>query len=217
MSFFSLFKIPSISYGITVCNEDKELRKLLSELLPLIDQNKDEVIILQDTSHHNPNVNAIIDEYKGYIIHLKSELNGDFSAFKNNLIKGASKDYLFQIDADEIPNISLIKNLKFFLRINFNRDVFLVPRINIVNGITQEHIDKWQWKVNKKGHINFPDYQERILKLNGKIFWKNKVHEVLTGYKKKKKLPSNSKKYCLIHEKSIAKQEAQNKSYEKLD
>lgn len=215
-SFLSYFKTPSISYGITVCNEAKELRLLLESLIPMVNLRKDEIIILQDVTNRDAAVDAVIKEYENQVVWLENRLAGDFATFKNHLVKTASKDYLFQIDADEIPKKSLIKNLKSFLRKHYYYDVFLVPRINIVNGITPQHIEQWNWKVNEQGYINFPDFQERILKLNDRIFWKNKVHETLMGYERSKNLPSNTNDYCLIHEKEIAKQESQNQFYEQL-
>ena len=45
-----------------------------------------------------------------------------------------SGDYIFHIDADEIPNEVLLKQLPQILEIN-DTDLVWVPRINIVNGI----------------------------------------------------------------------------------
>ncbi|MBP6577065.1 MAG: hypothetical protein KA232_07600 [Chryseobacterium sp.] len=210
----SLFGV-SISYGITVNNETQEIKKLLDKLIPLIDNN-DEIIVLQDVTNEDFEVTDILKSYGNHIIRITSCLDGDFATFKNNLIKKASKKYLFQLDADELPETSLINNVKTFLLIYFKRDVFLVPRINIVNGITEEHIKKWDWNVTDNSFINYPDYQERILKLNHKISWINKVHEKLTGFKKLKRLPAKTSKYCILHEKNIKKQEVQNKFYESL-
>ena len=60
--------------------------------------------------------------------------------------------------------------------------MFLVPRVNTVDGLTQEHINKWRWNVNKKGWVNWPDYQTRIIQNSPKIKWQNKVHEqIISG------------------------------------
>ena len=80
---------------------------------------------------------------------------------------------------------------------------------------TQQHIDKWGWRVNNQGWINFPDPQFRIYKNNRKIKWKNKVHEVLDGYKTISHLPTDEE-WCLIHEKTIKRQETQNAYYDTL-
>lgn len=213
---FNWFKRwPSISYGITVCNEAKELRTLLSSLIPLIDKN-DEIIVLQDVTNRNADVDEVLQQYKANIVIKEAFLNNDFATFKNNFFTIARGRVLFQIDADEVPTASLIKNLKEKLRKRRKYDVFLVPRINIVNGYTNEHAQQWNWNINEKGHINFPDYQPRIVRLNGKIKWKNKVHEVFAGFETPYYLPSDTETFCLLHIKDIKRQEKQNAYYDTL-
>ncbi|NHA05908.1 glycosyltransferase [Mucilaginibacter sp. HC2] len=212
---FNLFNNTKITYGITVCNEATELDLLLTTLIPIIDK-QDELIILQDVTSKDIAVSAVIEKHKDRAIVIEAKLNGDFATFKNTLITKASGNYLFQIDADEVPQQSLIKKLKWVLRKNRKSDCFFVPRINIVNGYTDEHINKWNWNINDKNYINFPDYQPRLIKLNGAIKWKNKVHEVLTGYKRGLNLPTKNYDYCLIHIKDIKRQEKQNDFYDKL-
>lgn len=205
----------SISYGITVNNETEEIKKLLDILIPLIDRN-DEIIVLQDISNENLEVTSILKSYGTKIKRVKSQLNGDFSAFKNNLISHATKRYLFQIDADEYPTEKLIKNLKWFLFKNYKKDCFLVPRINIVNGITNSDIKNWNWNLNEKAYVNFPDYQNRVFKLGKNIKWQNKIHEVLINFRRVKKMPSKNEDYCLFHIKSIDRQRDQNAFYDTL-
>jgi glycosyltransferase involved in cell wall biosynthesis len=207
-------KFITISYGITVNNEVDELRKLLDILLSLIDSN-DEVIVLQDVTDKSEEVSKLLDNY-GNIVRIESRLNGDFSSFKNKLIEKAKSQYLFQIDADEYPTEYLIKSLKPYLRRERSVEIFFVPRINIVEGITEEYIKRMGWNQNAEGYINFPDYQPRIIKNNKKIFWKNKVHEVLYGNKNFTEIP---KEYnlSLIHKKNFEKQKKQNEFYEILE
>ena len=126
-----------------------------------------------------------------------------------------SGDYIFQIDADEIPNLTLIEQLPKIIEANKELEVMLVPRVNTVEGITQEHIKRWNWKVEQNGWVNWPDYQWRIYKNASNIKWKNKVHEVLDGFKTFSHLPSNEL-YSLRHDKNIEKQENQNNFYNKL-
>jgi len=150
-----------ISYGVTVCDEAEELNSLLNFLLLHIDNN-DEVVVLKDTSKTNYDVHQVVFKYirafKEKEISfgvLDSELNGDFATFKNQLIELASGDYLFQIDADEIPNQFLIENIKPVLKINSTIDCFYIPRVNKVNGLTQEHIQRWGWNISKlENHIS---------------------------------------------------------------
>jgi hypothetical protein len=35
------------------------------------------------------------------------------------------------------------------LEANPDVDVYLVPRINTVSGLTEEHIQKWKWRIDK--------------------------------------------------------------------
>jgi len=211
-----------ISYGITVCDEAIELNSLLNFLLLHIDDN-DEVIVLRDISKTNYDVHHILMEYtlafreKGisYGI-MDTELNGDFATFKNNLISMASGDYLFEIDVDELPNQFLIENIKPILKINTDIDCFYIPRVNKVIGLTSQHIQKWGWRVDEEERVNFPDPQMRLFKLNQGIKWKNKVHEILDGYKTITTLPYDTEDFCLNHIKSIQKQEKQNNFYETI-
>ena len=199
--------MPSISYAITACNEHRELSFLL-ELLTNNIRQEDEIVIQLD-SNATEEVRQIAKDY------LEFSLNKDFASFKNNLSKHCTKDYIFQIDADEYPHIHLITNLGDILEYNKTIDVFLVPRINTVSGLTEQHIQKWGWRVDDKGWVNFPDYQWRIWKNNGKIKWINKVHERLDGFSEYSLLPQ-SEEYCLFHPKDITRQERQNALYETI-
>ena len=133
---------------------------------------------------------------------------------KNKLTSLCNGDYIYQIDADEMVNEYVLRLLPQVLEQN-DVDVLMVSRINTVEGITQEHINKWGWKVTDQGWINFPDPQFRVYRNDEKIKWKNKVHEVLEGYKTISHLPTE-KEWCLIHEKSIERQEKQNKFYSEI-
>ena len=200
-----------ISYAIPVCNEDKELDRLLAQLL--FHETPDmEVIVQCDQGNTSPEVYKVLDKYSAFIHVIEFPLKGNFAAFKNNLKKHCTGAWIFQIDADEYLSESLIKNLPTILQSNPTVDLFLVPRINTVEGLTQEHINKWQWRVDEKGWVNFPDYQTRILQNSPKINWASKVHEVLTGHNSYVMLPAEET-YCLYHPKGIERQERQNAYY----
>jgi hypothetical protein len=94
-------------------------------------------------------------------------------------------------------------------------DVIFVPRINTVEGLTQEHINKWKWNVNDKGWVNFPDYQLRIYKRTDSVRWMNPVHETITGYDTFSNFPADEQ-WCLYHPKEIDRQEKQNEFYETI-
>jgi glycosyltransferase involved in cell wall biosynthesis len=205
--------MPSISYAITACNEHVELERLL-EMLENNIRPEDEVIIQIDSTA-TPEVKALCTDYmrnNWYVIEFP--LDKDFASFKNNLSKYCTKDYIFQIDADEYPHLYLLESLSQVLEYN-PIDVILVPRINTVEGLTAQHIGKWGWNVNDKGWVNFPDYQWRIWKNIPNIKWINKVHERLDGFQTYSPLPQ-AEEYCLFHPKDIKRQEKQNQFYEQL-
>ena len=213
-----------ISYAIPVCNEHAELEKLLGFLIKHIDKN-DEIVVQCDQGNTTPEVyrvlgqyelgNAHNNEYSADVKVIEFPLKGDFSSFKNNLKEHCTGHWIFQIDADELPTYFLIKNLKELLKSNPTIEMFLVPRVNTVKGLTQEHINKWRWNVNEKGWVNWPDYQTRILQNDPKIKWGSKVHEVLLGHDTFAPLPSEEE-WCLYHPKHIHKQEAQNNFYDTI-
>jgi hypothetical protein len=132
---------------------------------------------------------------------------------KNNLKRHCTRDYIFQIDADEYLTEELLASLPEILELNPEVELYAVPRINTVKGLTSEHINKWGWYINENGWINYPDHQTRILKNKPEISWINKVHERLVGAKTTVPLPEG---YELIHPKTIEKQEKQNQFYEQL-
>ena len=205
-----------ISYAITVVDEFVEIQRLVTVLL----ENKrleDEIVILFDSSRED----LYVEEYlraksvNGAFSWHKGTFEGHFADWKNKLTSLCSGDYIFQIDADEYPHKSLITALPIILEANPDNDVYLVPRVNTVEGLTEQHISKWRWKINNDGWINYPDYQWRIWKNKPEIKWKNKVHEVLDGYKTYAPLPAKEE-LSLYHPKDIDRQEKQNAYYETL-
>jgi len=202
-----------ISYAITACDEHKELNTLINFLFNH-KREEDEIVIQVDKSNHTQEVSEVIEAHK--LKKNEFELNNDFASFKNNLKKICKGDYIFQIDADELPAEETVKNLHSILESNIDIDLFLVPRINIVNGITEDHIKKWGWKQNDNKWINWPDYQYRIFKNNFNIKWQGKVHEHVVGAKTGSMLPETIE-YALVHIKDIERQEKQNKSYDLID
>ena len=203
-----------ISYAITVCNEHKEIEKLLTFLFEH-KRKEDQVVVQMDTSATKEVWNVCesfegkpFDEYK-----LTSfSLSKNFASYKNNLNKNCKGEWIFQIDADEIPNEYLIEALPFILEANEDIEAFWVPRVNTVAGITDEHIAKWGWKLNEDNWVNFPDWKMRIYRNLETIYWIKPVHEQLKGYTKFANLPSEEK-YSIYHPKDIGRQEKQNAFY----
>ena len=207
----------NISYAIPVCNEIAEITKLLNFLEKYIDK-EDEVIVLFDTNNGSQSVENYLRSksvnptfFQWYPYHF----DGHFANMKNHLKSLCTGDWIFQIDADELPHESLIINLKELLKLNPTTELFLVPRVNTVDGLTQEHINKWRWNINENGWVNWPDYQTRIIQNGPKIQWASKVHEVIVGFSTQGALPMEEE-WCLYHPKDIKRQEAQNNFYNTL-
>ena len=201
-----------ISYAITVCNELTEIQKLISFLLKHKDL-QDEIVVTFDATN---GLEAVRDYLKytstlGKFDWHSWPFDGDFSDLKNYTKKMCSGDYIFHIDADEIRHEILMEQLHTILEMN-EVDLVWIPRVNTVEGITQEHIDKWGWKVSSKGWINYPDYQARVYRNTDSIHWTRKVHEYIVGTKEYSHLPPHEE-LSLYHHKSIDKQEQQNRLY----
>jgi glycosyltransferase involved in cell wall biosynthesis len=204
-----------ISYAITVCNELEEIKRLV-EFLLTYKRDEDEIVILMD--------NNGTEEVWDYLLTIESKLgilnrilfNKDFSKFKNHLNSLCSGDYIFNIDADEIPSIILINHLPELLELNPDVKAFALPRVNTVEGLTQEHIQKWRWNINNSGWVNYPDYQIRVYKNDHGIYWEGKVHERLNIWEESWPLPMDVEDWVLYHHKVISRQEKQNELYSNI-
>jgi len=206
-----------VSYAVTVCDEFIEIQRLLNHLLQY-KKTQDEIVVLVDLSKNEPT-----SELLGYLHKLSSsnsiklvedKFNNDFASWKNKLTQACTGDFIFQIDADEYLPEEFIDLLHQILEANPEVDLYYVPRINTVSGLTEEHIQKWGWRV-QNGRVNYPDYQTRIYRNNSEVKWRNKVHEVIEGYRQFTVLPEVDA-LSLIHPKTIERQEKQNAYYESL-
>ena len=205
-----------ISYAITVCNEFVEIQKLIPFLL----ENKrpeDEIVVLYDIANGHEGIEQFLraKSVNSSFCWMPGEFKGHFADWKNKLTSMCSGDYIFQIDADEIPDYTLIENLPLILEQNPDNEVYLVPRVNTVKGLTDDHIAKWGWRVDEEGRVNWPDYQWRIWKNKPEIKWVNKVHEKLEGFKSYAPL-TETVLLSLYHHKDISRQEKQNAFYDTL-
>ena len=204
-----------ISFSITVCNELEEIKKLV----PFILKHKraqDEIVVLYDEKNGNKEVLEFLLPYNKLpnVQTWRSwDWNDNFADWKNKLNDYCAGDYIYQIDADEMISEYMVKNLYQILEMNPSVDLIFVPRINTVDGLTEEHIKKWGWRVNDKGWINWPDAQGRIYRKG--MTWYGRVHERIVGGQKFSFLP-NDDDYCIQHHKTINKQEKQNNFYQTI-
>jgi len=206
-----------ISFLVTVKDEEEYIPKLLDQLKDVATE-EDEIVFLSDFSDY-PTL-SLLENFKDDNPELDIEiyshhLNGNFAEHKNFGKEQCSNKWIFQIDADEYMSDYLATNLHTLLEYNGDTDLIAVPRINIVNGLTQEDVNKWRWRVNEMGWVMWPDFQTRIFQNKPDIKWKNKVHEVITGHKSFTTLPEE-KEWALYHIKDIDRQRAQNALYDTI-
>jgi hypothetical protein len=207
-----------ISYAITVCNEFVEIQRLIT-FLRKNKRSQDEIVVLVDMTKNEPTSELLGYLHRlsssNYIILSEQKFNNHFADWKNTLASLCDGDFIFQIDADEYPNEQLIASLPDLLESNPDVDLYWVPRINTVENITPEHIQQWGWRVDKKGWVNFPDYQSRLYRRTQSITWINKVHERINGVQVFTYLPAEEE-FCIYHPKTIERQERQNSYYNTL-
>ena len=206
---------PLISFAITTHNEGEYIRDLFDQLVPHCEQTGDEIIVVDDNSTDPFTLNLLYDYADRNIIQLYShELNHDFGAHKNFLNSKCNGKNIFQVDADEKFNQNLLTYLHDIID-NNDIDLYMIPRVNIVNGLTEQDIRGWGWRINEKGWVMFPDYQTRLYKNIPEIKWEGKVHERITGYKTTAPLPEEEE-WCLYHIKDIDRQRKQNEYYDTI-
>lgn len=209
-----------ISYAITVADEVVEFTRLIEFLKEHVKSEEDEIVILVDQGKASEAIYKVLNTLtleSGFPINTTirvEKFGGDFADWKNKLNSICIGDWIFQLDADEVPSEALVDNLHQILETT-TAEAIAVPRKNIVEGITTQDIQEWGWVVRPEG-INWPDYQWRLYRNDTRIRWVGKVHEVIRGYKVYAYIPSNQIIYQLNHFKNIEKQRTQNRFYKEL-
>ena len=198
-----------ISYAITVCNEEIEIQQLVTFLLKHKEL-QDEIVITYDSNNGSKSTEEYLKNNIGFSWH-PFEFSDNFSDLKNHTKSMCSGDYIFHLDADEIPHEFLMEQVHTVIEMN-SVDLIWVPRVNTVEGLTEEWIQKWGWQVSDKGWVNFPDYQARIFKNHKDIKWIKPVHEIISGHKTYAHLPPHEE-LSLYHPKTIDRQVKQNQLY----
>ena len=202
-----------ISYAILTHNEGQYIETLLSFLT----NNKrpiDEIVIVDDYSTDDL-TKSILDKYKDQINLQYRTFDGDHTQ-KNYLNSLCTGDYILQLDADELVKPEFIEILPQILENNSETDLFIMPRINTVEGLTQEYITKWRWNVNEKGWVNFPDWQMRLYRNCDWVKWDGLLHSKIEGHKTYVFLPAEEL-FCILHPKQLERQVAQNDLYDKIE
>lgn len=202
-----------ISYAILTHNEGEYIAELLALLLTY-KRDIDEIVIVDDYSD-DERTKSILNDFKDLITIDYRTFDGDHTQ-KNYLNSKCTGDYILQLDADELVKPEFLEMLPALLEENNEIDLFIMPRINTVKGLTQEWIDKWRWNVNEKGWVNFPDWQMRLYRNCEWVKWDGLLHSKIEGHKTYVFLPTEEL-FCIIHPKEIDRQIAQNTLYDKIE
>jgi len=157
----------NISFCITVADEETEFFKLLNHLKPFLREG-DEILVKVDNTKVTEGIKRhMIDSHevkgkstvnKWYI----DDFKGNFSEWKNELIPNCKNPIILFLDADELPNPQLLEDLPLIMELNECVDIIGVPRINFVEGITEDYIKQMRWSVSQLE--NYID--EKIIDLN---------------------------------------------------
>jgi glycosyltransferase involved in cell wall biosynthesis len=202
-----------ISYAILTHNEGEYIAKLLT-LLSTYKRDIDEIVIVDDYSD-DEKTKFILNDFKDLITLDYRTFDGDHTQ-KNYLNSKCTGDYILQLDADELVKPEFLEMLPELLEENKETDLFIMPRINTVEGLTPEYIQKWRWNVNEKGWVNFPDWQMRLYRNCDWVKWDGLLHSKIEGHKTYVFLPAEEL-FCIIHPKQLDRQVAQNNLYDKIE
>ena len=204
-----------ISYGLTVCNEHEEIKNLIEFILEN-KQPEDEIVVVYDQNRVTDEVMGVLKSFP-LVNSYPFDFQQNFLDNKNFLNSKCTGDYIFQLDADEVPNYYLMAYLPTLLEMNEGVDLLITARKNIVEGLTPEHVMKWGWRVNEQGWVNWPDAQKRIYKNDPKIKWSgHQVHGMVSGFETYATLPFEEA-FSITHNKTIDRQENQNNRYDKIE
>lgn len=143
-----------ISLAITVKNEGNYIKNLLGYLTKFIKEKSPltghsyEIVVLDDYSDDPLTIHTITtlaNDRKIYLV--DHALNNDFAAHKNYLNIHCSGDWIFQLDADEIISDDFLFNLPHLIEANPEVEVYSLPRVNTVDGLTMAHVQQWRWVI----------------------------------------------------------------------
>lgn len=182
-------KHTTISLCMIALNEEKFVGRALKNVASYVDE-----IIIVDGGSKDKTV-KIAKKFGAKIIYHK--WNNNFATQRNVGLKYATKEWIFVIDPDEIQEQKLLESLQHFAQNNFDIDLFAFPRKNYIN---------------RKQTSAYPDRQMRFFPNNHKIKYRGRIHEKPVGWH----MIASPANLHIIHRKSSARQNKQNKLYDKI-
>lgn len=157
--------MPTVSYLITCSTETDTLQRLLEVVGSVVkaDPTDQLVVLIDKDAKNNAETARLLGtlavkmphqwETKRLIINEHS-LNNNYGEHKNFGIQKCTGDFIFQIDGDELPPEALLgENLHALLEENPWAEAYAVPRINDFNGVTDNHAQRWGWKLTPSPSI----------------------------------------------------------------
>lgn len=208
LTYFQDLNSQNISFAIMVHNEGQILDKCLESIINL-KRPDDEVVILDDYSTDSKTLDILEKAKKLGAIIYKKKLNYDFSEHRNYLNSKCCKDWILQIDADEILLPKLL--LKIFNVIeDTSYDCFCIPRITFIveyrnDAAFDKKLDDLFFKELLSGRVQrylyyvFPDSQHRLYRNLDYLKWNRPIHENIVESAKNINVFENNKDECIIH------------------
>jgi len=188
-----------ISYAITVCNEAGQLDLLLGYLQPYL-RDGDEIVVQADRNNVTEEVREVVSKYRENIsTYNEWALNMDFAQAKNHLNSLCKCEYIFQLDADELPQQWLLEHIRDILASHKLIELFKLPRINyLLDDRTYREALRQRGQISAE-RVAWPDYQGRIYKNRpNRIRWHRAIHERIRGHLLYWHLPKDDK-YAILH------------------
>ena len=172
-------KRPEQKYSVCMIsyNDEECIRDTMENVTPYVTDD----FVITDGGSTDKTI-SIIEEYGNNLIHRKWADN--FEIQKNNSLDHANQEWRIWIDADETYEPIFWNQLCWYIRDADSRgvDCINVPRINTVDGVTQEFADQNSWNLSYFNWVNYPDYQQRIFKSHCKFA--GRTHERIINVKK---------------------------------
>jgi len=109
----------------------------------------------------------------------------NFEIQKNYALDNTKNEWRILIDADEKLEHILWNQLGWHIweAEKEGVDCITLPRINIVNGLTQDFVKQNNWQLSFFNWVNYPDGQDRLYKRNCR--YRGRTHERIVGSNKK--------------------------------
>tara|TARA_Y100000310_G_scaffold157072_1_gene156487 strand:- start:1140 stop:3107 length:1968 start_codon:yes stop_codon:yes gene_type:complete len=164
------------SVGMITYNDEECIRATMENVAPYITDD----FVITDGGSTDKTID-IIKEYDVNLLHRKWA--NDFEIQKNNSLDAATQEWRIWIDADETYEPIFWNQIAWYIRDAESRkvDCINMPRINTVEGVTQEFADQHGWNLSYFNWVNYPDYQQRIFKSHCKFA--GRTHERIINVK----------------------------------